>query len=677
MRKTNSLFCFALQMAKIMFGTQLLILLLTACNDDSRNSTTDPMPWSYSDDMDETVLPENDFYEYALGEWLGTATLPPGQNIYGINEEAYDKQIENIKKLLDSTNDPTITKLRQDGTNNELTEQNSINALKRHLLLVQNIYSETDLLKCIGNIISLGYKPFLSVTVAPINGIFAPRLNAGYTFYSDSYYYQPGSTHFNIYKEWIAYCFQMIGYSKEDAYRKADNAINIERSIAICTNPDSYTLKYWSDADNYSRLKKLSQTNTKAASSIWDVFIESMGLDPQLTKIYEPAIPILDIISEQDTEILKDYIENCIIQSNRDYLPMEFRQKEEALFNNKILPANLLINNAIKQFMTYHISKLYVEKYFDPSYKQRGTEMANEMRNIFKRRIENLDWMSGTTKSKAIAKLEAMKFNIGYPDAWNELGSPRLSGNCLCADIMLCREQNYKFNISISGKSIKEGSWDFVIPQNPLYIVNAFYYPPLNSLIIPAATMLPPVYDLSVSDAFNYAALGATTIGHEMTHGFDNNGSRFNQDGVVEDWWTLADKLEFKKRQEAFVECFNSMEAWPGLQADGEKTLGENIADLGGLEIAHQTFMEKKANEGFKGSELENQEKKFYLSFAQAWKAIYTQEYAIKATQTDVHSLPKLRVNGIVIHTDAWYNAFDVQWGDKLFIQEDMRTHIW
>ena len=162
-----------------------------------------------------------------------------------------------------------------------------------------------------------------------------------------------------------------------------------------------------------------------------------------------------------------------------------------------------------------------------------------------------------------------------------------------------------------------------------------------------------------------------------MTHGFDNNGSRFNQDGVVEDWWTLADKLEFKKRQDAFVECFNSMEAWPGLQADGEKTLGENIADLGGLEIAYQTFMEKKAKEGFKGSELEDQEKKFYLSFAQAWKAIYTQDHAIDATQADTHSLPELRVNGIVIHTDAWYNAFDVKWGDKLFIQEDTRIHIW
>ena len=303
--------------------------------------------------------------------------------------------------------------------------------------------------------------------------------------------------------------------------------------------------------------------------------------------------------------------------------------------------------------------------------------MANEMRSVFKRRIENLDWMSETTKSKAIAKLEAMKFNIGYPDAWNELGSPRLSGNCLCADIMQCREQNYKLSISISGKSFGEDSWVFLILQYPLYIVNAFYYPPLNSLVIPAGIMLPPIYDLSVSDAFNYATIGAATIGHEMTHGFDNNGSRFNQDGVVEDWWTLADKLEFKKRQDAFVECFNSMEAWPGLQADGEKTLGENIADLGGLEIAYQTFMEKKAKEGFKGSELEDQEKKFYLSFAQAWKAIYTQDHAIDATQADTHSLPELRVNGIVIHTDAWYNAFDVKWGDKLFIQEDMRIHIW
>lgn len=650
-----------------------MTLFLSSCSDDDPiDSTTDTMPWEYDQDIDETILPGNDFYEYALGKWLGTATLPAGTDIYGINEEAYEKQIE---KLLNSTSDPVINKLRQDGTNNELTERNSLDALKEHLLLVQNIHSDMDLLKGIGNIIKLGYAPFLSVTVVPVNGLFVPRLNAGYIFYSTSYDYQQGAN--PQYKEWIAYCFEMLGYSNNDAYRKAENAIYIERLIANCTNPASYTLKYWGDADNYSRLRNLSQVRTKAAAFDWEIFIESMGLDPQLTMIYDVAEPILNIISETNPEILKDYMENCIIQNNRDYLPREFREKEAALFNKEIQPVNKLLKTAATQYMTYHLSRLYVEKYFDPSYKQRGTEMANEMRSVFKRRIENLDWMSETTKSKAIAKLEAMKFNIGYPDAWNELGSPRLSGNCLCADIMQCREQNYKLSISISGKSFGEDSWVFLILQYPLYIVNAFYYPPLNSLVIPAGIMLPPIYDLSVSDAFNYATIGAATIGHEMTHGFDNNGSRFNQDGVVEDWWTLADKLEFKKRQDAFVECFNSMEAWPGLQADGEKTLGENIADLGGLEIAYQTFMEKKAKEGFKGSELEDQEKKFYLSFAQAWKAIYTQDHAIDATQADTHSLPELRVNGIVIHTDAWYNAFDVKWGDKLFIQEDMRIHIW
>lgn len=653
-----------------------MTLFLSSCSDDDPiDSTTDTMPWEYDQDIDETILPGNDFYEYALGKWLGTATLPAGTDIYGINEEAYEKQIENIEKLLNSTSDPVINKLRQDGTNNELTERNSLDALKEHLLLVQNIHSDMDLLKGIGNIIKLGYAPFLSVTVVPVNGLFVPRLNAGYIFYSTSYDYQQGAN--PQYKEWIAYCFEMLGYSNNDAYRKAENAIYIERLIANCTNPASYTLKYWGDADNYSRLRNLSQVRTKAAAFDWEIFIESMGLDPQPTMIYDVAEPILNIISETNPEILKDYMENCIIQNNRDYLPREFREKEAALFNKEIQPVNKLLKTAATQYMTYHLSRLYVEKYFDPSYKQRGTEMANEMRSVFKRRIENLDWMSETTKSKAIAKLEAMKFNIGYPDAWNELGSPRLSGNCLCADIMQCREQNYKLSISISGKSFGEDSWVFLILQYPLYIVNAFYYPPLNSLVIPAGIMLPPIYDLSVSDAFNYATIGAATIGHEMTHGFDNNGSRFNQDGVVEDWWTLADKLEFKKRQDAFVECFNSMEAWPGLQADGEKTLGENIADLGGLEIAYQTFMEKKAKEGFKGSELEDQEKKFYLSFAQAWKAIYTQDHAIDATQADTHSLPELRVNGIVIHTDAWYNAFDVKWGDKLFIQEDMRIHIW
>lgn len=656
---------------------QLFVSLFTACSDDSKDSTTDPLPWEYGEDMDEAVLPGDDFYSYALGGWLKTATLPEGREIYGINEEAYEKQMGNLNELLASTDDPAVRKMREDAADEALTEQNSINALKKHLKIVQEIRSEQDLLKAVGSVIRLGYSPFFNVGTAPADEVFVPYLYAGYTYYKKPALYQ--GTSLDRYSEWIAFCFQMLGYNEEEALRKADNIIRIERYIVACVEPGSYSLKYWSNADNYSRLKKVAQLGTKASRSDFEFLVAEMGLDPQLLEILEQAEPILDLLFEQgqDWEALRDYMENCVIQANRDYLPLAFRQEMAEVFEQDLLSADVLANNVMKDQMPYHLSKLYVEKYVDPSYKQKGTEMAEDMREVFKRRIGDLDWMSETTKGRAVSKLEAMVFNMAYPDTWDELGSPDLSGDCFCADVMQCREQTYRFNTSLFGKSKWEASWEYIIPQCPLYVVNAFYFPPINALVLPVAIMLPPMYDLSVSDAFNYATIGATTIGHEMTHGFDNNGSQFNRNGVVEDWWTLSDKLEFAEKQDAFIKCFNALEVIPGLSADGKNTLGENIADLGGLEIARQAFMEKKEREGFKGAELEDQEKKFYLSFAQAWKAIYTDEHAQKMTATDVHSLPKLRVNGIVNHTDAWYDLFGAQWGDRLFVKEDMRVHIW
>lgn len=653
---------------KHLFIIALSALVLTACSDDPKESTIAPTPWDHDGDIDNSVLPGNDFYQYALGGWLKTATLPAGQDNYGAFQNIQEIQAQNLTNLINTTKDPIVNRLFQESANETLTEQNSINALRKHLQLVYSIQSKQELLKQIGTLVQLGYKPFFSVGIFPLNTVFKAYLNTGYA--------APKSN--TEYMDWVYYCFLRLGYAKDEAERKMYNVMTIEQRIRTATDPNSFSYKYWENPDNYKNLKNSFQS-TRSSNEDSGILLSNFGFDPACWGDITYGVPIFEVIEASDIAKLKDYMENCIIQANRNFLPKEMLQKMFELMGEQAPPSRSdLTNGFIRKEMTYHLSRLFVEKYAVPSYKEAMTEMAKNLKETFRKRIENLSWMGETTKSRALTKLDAMTFDIAYPNTWNELGSPKLNGNCLCEDVMLCREQQYKLLTCNLGKPAKENIWEYTISEAdmPLYIVNACYIPNCNSFFIPIGIMQPPFYDLSKPEACAYGMLG-TVIGHEMTHGFDNNGSMFNQDGVAEDWWTLVDKMKFKEKQELLVKYFNSMYVIPEVHANGEKTLSENIADLGGIEIAHQAFMEKKEAEGFNGAGLEEQEKKFYLAYAETWRCVYSDAYALRALEIDMHSIPKLRVNGIVIHTDPWYKIFDVQDGENLYLPEEQRVHIW
>ena len=214
--------------------------------------------------------------------------------------------------------------------------------------------------------------------------------------------------------------------------------------------------------------------------------------------------------------------------------------------------------------------------------------------------------------------------------------------------------------------------------MSSLSLVNCFYYPEFNCLCIYPAYMLPPMYNEQVSDAYNYAEFAI--VGHEITHGFDNNGSNYDKNGDYRNWWTVMDKMAFTEKCQSLIDCYNLLEIMPeempGQYCDGENTLGENIADLGGVEIAHQAYVEKLQREGFHGEELEKQERRFYQGWAEVWRQKYTSSYA-QTLLEDVHALPKERVNGVMMNCDRWYELFDVQWGDMLYLAPELRTHIW
>lgn len=342
---------------------------------------------------------------------------------------------------------------------------------------------------------------------------------------------------------------------------------------------------------------------------------------------------------------------------------------------------NSIVREAMNDYMSYPISHAFGPRYVSPELKERFEGACEELKEAFGERLADLDWMSETTKQNAMEKLEVMKVNVGYPDEWLEEGLPELSGATFLEDVMQLRESRFALVKAFQGQDSKQMSFHLSIsePGMSLLLPNCFYYRDCNAILIYPAFMLPPFISEDISDAYAYASF--SVIGHEITHGFDNLGANFDKDGNYRNWWAVMDKMAFTEKCLSLVNCYNLLEIMPdelpGVYCDGENTLGENIADLGGVEVADQAYVKKLEREGFYGEEREKQERRFYQGWAEVWRSKYTAEIAEWSNREDIHALPKERVNGVVMNCDRWYELFGVQWGDMLYLSPELRTHIW
>ncbi|MEL6323794.1 MAG: M13 family metallopeptidase, partial [Pseudomonadota bacterium] len=465
-------------------------------------------------------------------------------------------------------------------------------------------------------------------------------------------------------------------FGEQDADIRAVDLYALERSIAS---------HHWSrserrDATRTYNPYKVEELDVWFPGFPWSVYLEEKGLgdaDQLVVKEATAFPPIADIFKETPVAVWRDYLLLHYVSANARYMPRRVAEVDFHFFN-RTLRGQLLLRTRQERAVAFVNSRLehavgrrYVELYFPEDSRRQMREMFDNIKIAYRDRISSSEWMTPRTRSAALEKLDAMTAQIGYPDRWREYAGLDIDPQDLFGNVKRSRRHRHNYNIAKLARAVDKNEWSRG-PQT----VNAFYSPTRNEAFIPAGYIQSPLFDPYADPALNYGAIGSV-IGHEIGHGFDDQGSRYGPDGRLDEWWTTADRVAFDALGDAFVEQFNQYEPLPGLRMNGRQTLGENIGDLAGVTVAYHAYLisldgaEAPVLDGFTGPQ------RVFLGRAQARRYKRTNEALRRRVLTGVHSPMYLRVNGIIRNMDEWYEAFDIQPEDPLYLAPEDRVRIW
>ena len=633
----------------------LIGLSAVACSDDDIvPSATDPYHWNENEDVDDTVRPGDDFWHYVLGSW--EKTVSSSKYYYS----PLDHETECLNTLWEESREPVIQHLKGNLYKAAAELDYDLQLLSQRLARIDAISTPEAFYAETGRMLKEGYVP--GFIVAPL-------------FYEKKIHYYMARHKYSAYN--ASQVQRLTGYDATAAQALIDEAATFENLLGGNQQSLSaaYKLKELCDEKLVSSFERASQPATRSGNDSYEsLFLQQAGLDTQwffgfntsdARKAYQR---FFTLVNNEER-----------LQLGKSFLRMEILVRSGYILNELLNGGTSMLETLqsyINKFADFQLSKAYADRFLTPGVRSAYTDLAEEFREGLKKRIADLEWMSGTTKQYATEKAEEMQFFIGYPDQWGETLCA-FSGKSVYEDYLESMQKEMRMLTEHLGASDRDAYWNIMINDMPIYDWNACYYQYANALYIPGSQMLYEMFDPTKGDAYNYAIAG-TTVGHEMVHGFDSNCASIDKNGVLNNWWTMSDRLEFKQRQQQLIDLYDQFEVLPGMYGIGEMTLSENMADLGGMEIAYQAFMDKKRAEGFYGEELKQQQRKFFMGFAHAWKIYQSETYiAILLAYEDVHAPSFIRVNGVVSQFDDWYELFDVQWGDYLYQHPEQRAHIW
>ena len=479
------------------------------------------------------------------------------------------------------------------------------------------------------------------------------------------------------YRNYIQKIFTLSGYSAESAAQAAATVLKVETEIAKA----AFTREELRDPQAGYNVMTIDELKKQFGGLDWDIYFNTVGLD-SLKKInigqprtLKAVNNLLKTLNEQE---IRDYLAfNCIdgaapylsddfVNAHFDFYSKTLSGKEqiEPRWKRALDVPNSLLSEAV--------GEMYVAKYFPPEAKERMVQLVANLQTALGQHIDSLEWMSDETKAKAHEKLNNFYVKIGYPDKWRDYTGLTVNPkDSYYANIHRAAEFETLYSLKDEGKPVDKTKW-YMSPQT----VNAYYNPSSNEICFPAGILQPPFFNFDADDAVNYGAIGVV-IGHEMTHGFDDQGRQYDKDGNLKDWWTAEDAKNFDERAQVMVNFFDSIEVAPGVYANGRMTLGENIADHGGLQVSYQAFKKATAANPLPVLDGLTPEQRFFLAYAGVWANDIRPEEVLNRTKSDVHSLGEWRVNGALPQIGAWYEAFNVTEKDPMFLPVEKRVSIW
>lgn len=676
------------------FKTVLLVVFMAAVLFNFMGIAGEKTPSLDRKNMDLSVRPGDDFFQYANGKWIDNVKIPDDKTSYASFNIVREHRDEAVRLLLEETAKITTSKkgsIEQKvsdfyaaGMNIKKIEAEGVKPLKKELEKIEKISTISDVQDVIAYFHTFGMSPLFGGSVyqdLKNSKIFKFYLmQSGLGLPDRDYYTKEDDRSKEIRQEYVKHVAKMLrllGDNPDTAAANAKIIMDIETRLA----KNSRTRLELRNIPALYNKKTMKELQELAPAFDWKKYFKNISdIDFGDVIVGMPKFfkEVGVLIKEVPVKDWKTYLRWHLINNTAPYLSSDF-VNQDYRFNEEFLSGKKKIEELWKRVVTTTnesigmlVGQLYVKKHFPPESKKRMLELVANLKKAMEKRIKNLEWMGPVTKKQALAKLEKIRVKIGYPDKWEDFSKLDIERDYYIRNVLRANQFEYYKNLSEFGKPVNPDKWSM-----PPQTVNAGYNPLNNEIIFPAGILQPPFFFPKGDDALNYGAIGVV-IGHEVTHGFDDQGRRFDRDGNMTDWWTKEDEEEFNKRTQLLVEQYDNFVAIDDLHINGKLTLGENIADFGGLTVSYCAYKlsleggkEPEPIDGFTGDQ------RYFLSYAQLWRGKIRDKALRRKTLEDVHPWGKFRVNGALFNVPQFYETFDIKPGDKLYRTEEQRPVIW
>ncbi len=665
-------------------------LLMTACA-TTQSEKQEGVPAIDKTNFDESIVRNDDFYQWATGGWQEKNPLKPEYSRYGsfdVLRENNEIRINDLFNEMTKTEaefgsvEQKISDLYKMGLDEERLNAEGAEPIRKALDYILSVNSREELISKIANLhidgIGAFFYSYPAADLEDSNMTILYMEQGGLGMGNRDYYTEAENAQLKAgYRTYLSKIFTLAGV-EGDIEKMVDNVLAVEDRLAA---------KHWTNVECRDIVKGYNPYTFEAFKAQykgvdWDAYFRAMGVR-KIEKIVvsQPSsfANTLATLKSASLDELRAYVAAHYISSAASYLSEDFAVASFEFFGKEmsgteeIRPRWKRAMSVPNSILSEAVGQMYVAKYFPESEKARVEEMVANIQKAFSKHIEALDWMGQDTKAKAQEKLAAFTVKIGYPNKWKDYSTLTVDpSKSYWANVVEANRWYTADEMSQVGKPVDREKW-LMSPQT----VNAYYMPTTNEICFPAAILQPPFYNPNADDAVNYGAIGVV-IAHEMTHGFDDQGSQFDKDGNMKDWWTAEDRAAFEKKTQVLVDQFNAIEILPGLYADGKFSLGENIADQGGLRLAFTGLTDYAWAEG-RPADIDGftGEQRFYIGYATLWAQNITDKEKENLTKNDVHSLGRNRVNATLRNIQSWYDAFDIKEGDAMFMPVEERVIIW
>jgi putative endopeptidase len=677
-------------MKQILSTTLILIVMITtSC---TKQKTTQLPAGLDPANMDTTASRGESFYQYATGGWQQANPIPDEHARYGSFDKLREENQTQIRSLIEEmgkgdhpvgSNAQKVGDLYTMGIDSVKLNSDGAAPIRSQLEMIAKAGDKKEIVRLMTVISRYASHPFFGFYVGPDDK--NSTMNIAHLFQSgigmgDRDYYLLADDHSRMLREGYVKLmktqFRNAGYTEADAAQAAASVMKIETELA-----QSHITKEMLRRPelNYHKMP-VADLGSKVASFDWAYYLEGLGataIDSLNVSQIAPVKAAIAIIEREPLQQLQDYLSWKVINSAAGYLSDDFVTANFEFYgktlsgSKELRPRWRRTIDAVNGALGEAVGQLYVAQYFPPEAKERMVRLVDNLQVALGERINQLEWMSDETKAKAAEKLGTFIVKIGYPDKWKDYTTLEVKDDSYWQNMVRASEFEYAEMMGELGQPVDRTKW-YMSPQT----VNAYYNPTSNEICFPAGILQPPFFYMHGDDAINYGGIGVV-IGHEMTHGFDDQGRKYDKEGNMTDWWTAQDAQRFDERAAVLADYFNHIVVVDTVHANGIFTLGENIADHGGLQVSYHAFLNTDQAAGREVIDGFTPSQRFFLSYANLWAGNVRDAEILRLTKTDPHSLGKWRVDGALPHIDAWYETFDIQPSDPMYLPKEKRASIW